>query len=928
MESRFAHLRQRDTSVSMLRVKMSRRRSQSQKENRDRAMNTRRQLDKLPELEMSSLDASIAMANMSTIHEKTMNNTKLAKNVAVEERLKQLERWKERKALEKEKDKREKERKGVFKTGVYHPKDTLIVVSLPAVPAASTRAKETKLNAAPSQSTRVTRSMKQPQQVQKPLKMQDPNTAATKAQPPVERSTRSRVAPVKPEPAKTKTKVCTVEPVVRALSTRSANRPPVTEAATVKDKPKDKSADVRTTRSRAFVNTVAPPSDGERNCKETVIVQPAVPKEPEERPHLPSPTPCSEEEDMVVDQAPADPIPAVDPVKAPSSFAPKDFIFQAPTGLSSFKFEPLTPRSADAFLTPSPSFSLPPAPVFNIEPQAEPSKQSPPKSPRRTSPTVAPLTGSPLESKHDVPYFRSEIANETDKLTTLCVHWEPKVEDDSIPEEMRDRMRTAVGQARLLIKERFNQFSGLVDDCELGRGEKITTCTDLQGFWDMVYYQVEDVLRKFNALKEAESRGWVEEHKPAPRQKKLVKKPTAAPAKPTGTKAAAKSRLAAVKAAMKARQQAAEAEKAAQGAGNDEDEPSPHSQEPQPQAEPQPTESVVFDGGFFQVESPAKLSGAVRRSSRLSAAVLPQASPCANYLSPRRVTRRSLALAQTPVHATASPAQLRLTLSQTPAQAPKSLRGTPQSSQASTDTVNVSLCFSPVKEVLSEDSQVEGSPARQSETVATQENTAPELRTATPVHSLPSISVVEEQDEPAVDDLPLSPRLSLSPCKTPLPVSQVPEPSSCLSFTLSPCVTPSRPPISCPSAVQGPLEPQESVCNTPDSSVVEEIPGLDFERYLQPSQRCSLSPRETVAVETLSPMAVDVEMESPIGQSEDLLTRQEAVTPLPAVSSMLALRSPQAQAAESALLLFTPDLKDRIRQSVCPSDLMVFTPPL
>lgn len=51
-------------------------------------------------------------------------------------------------------------------------------------------------------------------------------------------------------------------------------------------------------------------------------------------------------------------------------------------------------------------------------------------------------------------------------------------------------MRTAVGQARLLMKERFGQFRGLVDDCDLGRGEKITTCTDLQGFWDMVYFQV------------------------------------------------------------------------------------------------------------------------------------------------------------------------------------------------------------------------------------------------------------------------------------------------------------------------------------------------------------------------------------------------------------------------------------------------------
>ncbi|KAM8730592.1 disks large-associated protein 5 isoform 2-T2 [Acanthopagrus schlegelii] len=886
MESRFSHLRQRDTSVSMLRVKLSRRRSQSQKENRERAVNTRRHLDKLVELEISSLDASIAMANMSTIHEKTMNSTKLDKKMALEERMKQLERWKERKALEKEKERREKERKGIFKTGVYHPKDTLIIV-----PAASNRAKETKVNTAPSQSTRVTRSMKQQQQAQRPLKIQDPNTAAKKAQPAVERSTRSRAAPVKPAPApapasaKTKSKVCAVEPVVKPLSTRSANKPPVTTARVVKDKPKDKPADVRPTRSRAFIN--APSSDEDRKCEETDnFVQPAEPKEPEP-----------------------------DPVEVPTSFAPQGFIFQAPTGLSSFKFEPLTPRSADAFLTPSPTFCVPAAPVFDTDPQAESSEPSPPKSPRcsppRTSPTVAPPTpGSPQEPKHDVPYFRSEIANETDGLTSLCVIWESKVEDESIPEEMRDRMRTAVGQARLLMKERFKQFSGLVDDCELGRGEKITTCTDLQGFWDMVYYQVEDVNKKFNALKEAESRGWVEEHKPLLRQKKVVKKPSAAPAKPTGTKGAAKSRLAAAKAAMKARQQAAEAEKTETDAGTDKDDTSPSSQELQPCAELRATDSVVFDGGFFQVESPARPSGTVRRSTRLSAAVLPQASPCSNYLSPRRVTRRSLALAQTPVNTAAAspapprqtPAQLRLTLNQTPGQAPKSQRGTPQSSQQRKDTINVSLCFSPEKEVLSDNSQPEGSPARQSAT-------APEMSIATPVQSLPSISVVEEQDED------LSPRLSPTPCKMSLPVSQAPELTACLSFTLSPCVTPSQPPISSPPAVQCPAKTQESVCHTPDSSVVEELPGLDFERYLQPSQSCSLSPMgEPVAMETLSPMAVDVEMESPRA--------------LPALSSVFTLQSPQAQTADSALLLFTPDMKDRIRQSVCPSDLMVFTPPL
>lgn len=65
--------------MSMLRVKMSRRRSQSQKENRERVVNMRRQLAELPELEMSSLDASIAQVDMSTIQEKTLNKAKSTK---------------------------------------------------------------------------------------------------------------------------------------------------------------------------------------------------------------------------------------------------------------------------------------------------------------------------------------------------------------------------------------------------------------------------------------------------------------------------------------------------------------------------------------------------------------------------------------------------------------------------------------------------------------------------------------------------------------------------------------------------------------------------------------------------------------------------------------------------------------------------------
>lgn len=42
----------------------------------------------------------------------------------------------------------------------------------------------------------------------------------------------------------------------------------------------------------------------------------------------------------------------------PSSFAPEGFVFQPPSGLKTFEPAPLSPRSADAFLSPRYFFSL------------------------------------------------------------------------------------------------------------------------------------------------------------------------------------------------------------------------------------------------------------------------------------------------------------------------------------------------------------------------------------------------------------------------------------------------------------------------------------------------------------------------------------------------------------------------------------------
>lgn len=192
--------------------------------------------------------------------------------------------------------------------------------------------------------------------------------------------------------------------------------------------------------------------------------------------------------------------------------------------------------------------------------------------------------------------------------------------------------------------------------------------------------------------------------------------------------------------------------------------------------------------------------------------MLPPASPSTSYLSPRRVTRQSIALAQTPVQSATSSAQLirtpadrLLTPKKTPAKAPKSQHGTPQLSHSRKDPANTSLCCSPVKEALSDDVEPKGSSEGQSDIV-------PELGAPTHLRSPPSVSVTEEQNTQAKD---------VSPCKTPAPVSQAPEPSSCLSFTLSPCATPSQACAPSPLAARATVEALDSACRTPNSSVVE-----------------------------------------------------------------------------------------------------------
>lgn len=195
------------------------------------------------------------------------------------------------------------------------------------------------------------------------------------------------------------------------------------------------------------------------------------------------------------------------------------------------------------------------------------------------------------------------LAEETSRLTALCDLWEPKI-DRVEGEDVRGRIRAAVGKARILMnqKGRFSQFRQLVDNCEFGYGEKETTTMDLQGFWEMIYFQVEDVAGHFDQLKVLESNGWKE------KVPEVTTKKTVPDIKTKKTKKIPMSRGPSVglRAMMEAKRKEMQKKKEDPSGGGD---ATVKITVTQPQEEqgsgkpPSPAEKV-FEGGFFRVTSP------------------------------------------------------------------------------------------------------------------------------------------------------------------------------------------------------------------------------------------------------------------------------------------------------------------------------------
>lgn len=118
----------------------------------------------------------------------------------------------------------------------------------------------------------------------------------------------------------------------------------------------------------------------------------------------------------------------------------------------------------------------------------------------------------PIEGKeYTIEYFKHLYYKEEDRLQKRCKYWMEIQSRNDITEDIRCHINQAIGQTTLLINKKFKRFNSLILLCEESNATTpMVTCTDLHGFWDMMYIDVKDCDSRFEKLKELQARNWQE----------------------------------------------------------------------------------------------------------------------------------------------------------------------------------------------------------------------------------------------------------------------------------------------------------------------------------------------------------------------------------------------------------------------------------
>lgn len=137
-------------------------------------------------------------------------------------------------------------------------------------------------------------------------------------------------------------------------------------------------------------------------------------------------------------------------------------------------------------------------------------------------------------------YFRLQVQQEKDRFNALCDKWSKYLEEnigtENLPEENVDQINVTIGQTRLLLRSKFQQFSTLVEQCADTSFTPKVKPQDLEGFWSLVRIQVDKLTDRFDRLDNLEQNQWQDPSIEPVKVKKIrdagIKKPKAQAKRP------------------------------------------------------------------------------------------------------------------------------------------------------------------------------------------------------------------------------------------------------------------------------------------------------------------------------------------------------------------------------------------------------------
>ncbi|XP_063810485.1 disks large-associated protein 3 isoform X2 [Pseudophryne corroboree] len=119
-----------------------------------------------------------------------------------------------------------------------------------------------------------------------------------------------------------------------------------------------------------------------------------------------------------------------------------------------------------------------------------------------------PDSGRASPCHRDGEWFIKMLQAEVERMEGWCQQMEREAEEYDLPEEILEKIRSAVGSSQLLMSQKVQQFFRLCQQNMDPSSFPLPTSQDLAGFWDLLQLSFEDVGMKFAELQQLKDNGW------------------------------------------------------------------------------------------------------------------------------------------------------------------------------------------------------------------------------------------------------------------------------------------------------------------------------------------------------------------------------------------------------------------------------------